>query len=75
MRSDSLEAMLNAYKDELTQVNYTPEYADLQRRRKKAIIGKKKKKKLADEALLKKLDGFSAPEETAPTKKEGARKR
>jgi len=75
MRSDSLEAMLNAYKDELTQVNYTPEYAEYQRRRKKTLASRTTKKKLADDALLKKLEGFTAPEETAPQTKAGARRR
>jgi hypothetical protein len=75
MRSDALEAMLSAYKNELTQVNYTPEFVDQQRRQKKSVAKQKVKKKLDDDALLKKLEGFTAPEETAPPKKAGARRR
>jgi len=75
MRSDSLEAMLNAYKDELTQTSYTPGYAAYQRKRKKAVIQQKTKNKLSDDALLRKLEGLTAPEDTASAKKAGARRR
>lgn len=75
MRSDSLEAMLNAYKDELLQVTYTPEYAAYRRKRKKSEIIQKTKNKLSDDALLKKLEGLTAPEEELPPKKAGARRR
>jgi hypothetical protein len=75
MRSDTLEAMLNAYKDELTQTSYTPGYAAYQRRRKKAVRQQKKKKKLSDDALLRKLEGLTAPEEMPPPTKAGARRR
>ena len=75
MRGDSLEAMLNAYKDELNQDTYTPEYARYQRRRKKAVVQQKNKNKLSDDALLRKLEGLTAPEEMPPSKKAGARRR
>ena len=75
MRSDSTEAMLNAYRDELTQLTYTPEYADYQRKRKVAVVAVTTQKKLNDDALLRKLEGYAAPEETAPAKKAGARRR
>ena len=75
MRSDTLEAMLNAYKDELTQGTYTPEYAAYLRRSKKAVVRQKTKNKLSDDALLRKLEGLTAPDETAPAKKVGARRR
>jgi len=75
MRSDTLEAMLSAYKDELTQVSYTPGFAAYQRRRKKAVIQRKTKNKLSDDALLRKLEGLTAPEEMPPPKKAGARRR
>ena len=66
MRSDSLESMLSAYRAELTQLAYTPEYADYQRKRKKAVTTKKKKNKLSDDALLRKLEGFSDSDEEMP---------
>jgi hypothetical protein len=75
MREDALEAMLSAYRDELTQHRYTPAYAASQRRRKVAAVTKKVRKQLDDNALLKKLEGFTAPEEKAPAKKAGARRR
>lgn len=75
MRNDSIEAMLNAYKDELTQVNYTPEFVASMRRRTKAVIKQKNKNKLSDDALLKKLEGLTASEETTLPKKVGARRR
>jgi hypothetical protein len=74
-RSDVLEAMLNAYKDELTQDSYTPEYARYQRRRRKAAAQRKTKNKLSDDALLQKLEGLTAPEETKPAEEAGARRR
>lgn len=67
--------MLSAYKDELTQVKYTPGYAQEFRRRKRATVAQQVKNKLDDEALLKKLEGFTAPEEKAPPPKAGARRR
>lgn len=75
MRDATLEAMLSAYKNELTQVTYTPEFVDQQRRQKKAVVRQKVKNKLSDDALLKKLEGFTAPEEKAPPKKAGARRK
>lgn len=76
MRSDTLEAMLSAYKDVLTQEHYTPEFTARQRRRKFVSVTKKVKKQLDDDALLKKLEGLTAPEDTAPPKKKaGARRR
>lgn len=75
VRAIDIEAMLNAYKDELTQVVYTPEYAKRQRQRKTVEVVQKTKKKLDDDALLKKLEGLTAPEEKAPPKKAGARRR
>jgi hypothetical protein len=67
--------MLNAYKDELTQVTYTPEYRKRQRHLKTVEVVQTVKKKLDDDALLKRLEGFTAPEETAPPKKAGARRK
>ncbi len=75
MPPDLVGSMLNAYKDELTQITYTPEYAKRQRLRKTVEVVQTVKKKLDDDALLKKLEGFSAPEEKAPPKKAGARRR
>lgn len=75
MRSDSLEAMLRAYRDELTQLMYTPEYTDYQRKRKKAVTTKKKKNKLGDDALLRKLEGFSASDDEMPTPASRGKKR
>lgn len=75
MRSDTIEAMLNGYKDELTQVTYTPGYVAYQRRRKKAVVQQKTKNKLSDDALLKRLEGLTAPEEMPPPTKAGARRR
>jgi len=75
MRGDSTEAMLNAYKDELTQGNYTPEYAAYQRRRIRVVVNQKNKNKLSDDALLRKLEGLTAPEEKPSTKKAGTRRR
>ena len=75
MRGDTLEAMLSAYKDELSQDRYTPEYAQQQRRRKVDVVSKKVKKKLNDDALLKKLEGLTAPDDDAPQRKAGARRR
>lgn len=75
MRSDSVEAMLNAYKDELLQVTYVPEYIAYQRKRKKSEVAQKTKNKLSDDALLKKLEGFTAPEDEPSPKKAGARRR
>jgi len=75
MRGDSLEAMLSAYKDELTQVTYTPAYADFKRQYKKSAVRTKSRKKLNDDALMKKLEGLTAPEEEAPAKKAGARRK
>jgi hypothetical protein len=72
---DLVEAMLTAYKDELTQVTYTPEYVKRQRQRKTVEVVRTVKKKLDDDALLKRLEGFTAPEETAPPKKAGARRK
>jgi hypothetical protein len=67
--------MLDVYRDELTQVAYTPAYAAKLRHRKVAVSTKKVKKKLDDEALLRKLEGFTAPDEKAPPTKGGARRR
>ncbi len=75
VRGDLVDAMLTTYKHELSQVSYTPEYAKWQRRRKTVEVVQQVKKKLDDNALLKKLEGFTAPEEKAPTKKTGARRR
>lgn len=75
MREDWVESMLTTYKDELTQVTYTPEYVKRQRQRKTVEVVQTVKKKLDDDALLKKLEGFTAPEEKAPPKKAGARRR
>jgi len=75
MRGDSLEAMLNAYKDELTQAAYTPEYRTRMRRLKAAVVKTKSKKKLDDDALLKRLEGLTAPEATTPPAKVGARRK
>lgn len=75
MRNDALEAMLTAYNDELTQIKYTPAYTKLKRERKLEEVTKTVKKKLDDDALLKKLEGFTAPEDEAPRKKAGARRR
>lgn len=72
---DLVEAMLTTYKDELTQVSYTPEYVKRQRQRKTVEVVRTVKKKLDDDALLKRLEGFTAPEETAPPKKAGARRK
>ena len=67
--------MLSAYKDELSQVVYTPEYAAYQRKRSQAIIKKQTRNKLSDDALLRKLEGLTSPDETAPVAKAGARRR
>lgn len=75
MRSDTLAAMLSAYKDEISQDRYTPEYAQQQRHRKVEVVSRKTKKKLNDDALLKKLEGLTAPDDDAPQKKAGARRR
>jgi hypothetical protein len=75
MREDTLGAMLNTYRDELTQVRYTPAYAAYLRRRKAAVVSKKIRKQLDDDTLFKRLEGMTAPEETAPAKKAGARRR
>jgi hypothetical protein len=75
MRGGTLEAMLSAYKDELSQDRYTPAYAQRLRRRKVEVVSKKVKKKLNDDALLKKLEGLTAPDDDAPQKKAGARRR
>jgi len=75
MRGDTLEAMLSTYKDELTQTRYTPGYVAYQRRRKKAAVQQQTKNKMSDDALLRKLEGFSTPEEMPPAKKAGTRKR
>ena len=76
MRSDTLEAMLSAYKNVLTQEHYTPEFTARQRQRKVEVATKQVKKLLNDDALLKKLEGLAAPEDTAPPKKKaGARRR
>jgi hypothetical protein len=74
MREDTLDAMLTAYNDELTQIRYTPEYATLQRLRSRKTATQKTKNKLTDAALLKKLEGFSAPT-TDPPKKGSVRRR
>jgi len=68
MRGDSLESMLNDYRDELTQLTYTPEYAAQVRLRKMTAIIKTTKKQMDDAALLRKLEGFTEPDEEAPKK-------
>lgn len=75
VRSDFIEAMLNAYKDELTQASYTPQYAKKQRQQAKAVASRKTKKKLDDEALLQKLDRLTVPDEKSPAAKAGARRK
>ena len=75
VRNDALEAMLSAYKDELTQYNYTPEYRKKLRDRKKVVVAQSTRKKLADEALLKKLEGLTVPDAELPPIKQGARRR
>jgi len=76
MRSDTLEAMLSAYKNVLTQEYYTPDYTARQRLRRNQVVSKKVKKQLDDDALLKRLEGLNTPEDTAPPKKKaGARRR
>lgn len=75
VRPDYVDAMLNAYKNELTQVNYSPEFAKSQRLRKKATAVRRTKQKLDDDALLRKLERFDVPDEKAPPKKVGARRR
>jgi hypothetical protein len=67
--------MLDVYKSELTQIRYTPEYAKIHRQRKTVNAVRQVKKQLDDAALLKKLEGFTAPEEKAPPKKADARRR
>lgn len=76
VRDDYLEAMLNAYKDELTQYTYTPEYRKKQRERKKATTAIATRKKAADDLLLKKLDRLTVKDEDLPPpKKASARRR
>lgn len=76
MREDTLEAMLRTYREELTQIRYTPAFAEYKRRSKVVAVSKKVRKQLDDNALLKKLEKFSAPEDEGPLpKKAGARRR
>jgi len=75
VHSEALEAMLNAYSAELTQNTYTPEYAATQRQRRKTAAQQKTRNKLSDDALMKKLEGLTAPDEATPSKKGGTRRR
>lgn len=76
VRDDYLETMLSAYKDELTQVTYTPEYRKKQRERKKATTAHEARKKAADDELLKKLDRLTVKDDDMPSpKKVGARRK
>lgn len=66
MRSDLLEAMLSAYNDELTQIAYTPEYANFKRLQKSQVKKQRAKQRMQDDALLKKLEGYTATDEEVP---------
>jgi len=67
--------MLNAYKDELLEVKYTPAYAAQLRNRRNEVVTKKAKKQLDDETLLKRLERLTVPDDKGPAKKAGARRR
>lgn len=67
--------MLEGYNDVLHQAVYTPEYAKIQKQRKRKAAAKKVKKKLDDEALLRRLERLTEPDEPGPQEKAGARRR
>lgn len=71
----TIRAMLEGYSDVLYQAVYTPEFAKIQKQRKKKATARQVKKKLDDEALLRRLERFTEPDEPGPQGKAGARRR
>jgi len=74
MRDGALATMLNGYWETLSQLRYTPEYAEITRQKQLHVTVQRDKKAVSDATLLKKLAGLTNPDEKAPNKK-GSRRR
>jgi len=74
MRDGALATMLNGYWETLSQLRYTPEYAEITRQRLRQTTVHRDKKAVSDATLLKKLEGLTSPDEKTPSKR-GSRRR
>lgn len=69
VRPEAIAAMLEDYQDTLLENVYRPEFIRRKLREKTAVAAKKTKKQLDDAALIKKLEGFTEPEEPRARKR------
>lgn len=75
VRNDALEAMLGAYRAELSQDNYRPAYRAAQRMKKLKEVTQTAKKRMDDEALLKRVEKMTASDDEVPVKPQRSRRR
>ena len=63
VRPEAVETMLADYEDTLLENIYRPEFIRSKLREKRLLAAQKTKKQLDDAALIKKLEGFTEPDD------------